>query len=331
MSTQKILSDARRVIAIELDAVKSLSKRIDGDFARAVRLLAACRGRVIVTGVGKSGNIGQKFVATLNSTGTPSMYLHPSDAMHGDLGMVQRTDVVVAISKSGDTPELQLLVSSLKRIPVKTIAVVGNLKSFLARGATVALDVSVRNEACPMNLAPTASTTAALVMCDALAVALLRQKKFTSKDFATVHPGGQLGRQLLMTVNELMTGGAALPVVRETASIQQTIMTISGKRLGATCVINSTKRLIGIVTDGDLRRFLQRSADLTNIHASDVMTRKSKTIRSDTRAGTALELMEQYKIMQLIVIDSRAHPIGMLHLHDLVKAGFIPSPSMDFE
>jgi len=331
MSSRNILVNARRVIAIELDAVKSLASRIDADFVKAVQLLASCKGRIIVTGMGKSGNIGQKFVATLNSTGTPAMYLHPSDAMHGDLGMVQRSDVVVAISKSGDTPELQLLLPSLKSIPVKTIALVGNLKSVLSRGATVALDVSVKNEACPMNLAPTASTTAALVMCDALAVALLQEKKFTSVDFASVHPGGQLGRQLLMTVDELMVHGTALPVVRENASIQQAIITISGKRLGATCVVDESKKLVGVVTDGDLRRFLQRTTNLTKVSAQDVMTRKPKTTVATTHAGTALELMERHSIMQLIVIDQRSRPIGMIHLHDLVKAGFIPSPSLDFE
>lgn len=331
MAHNKIISDARRVVAIELDAVKALSGRINADFAKAVRLLAACKGRVVVTGMGKSGNIGQKFVATLNSTGTPAVYLHPSDAMHGDLGMVQRRDIVVAISKSGDTPELRELIPALKSIPVKTIALVGNTASALARASAVALDVSVRNEACPMNLAPTASTTAALVMCDALAVALLEQKKFTASDFALVHPGGQLGKRLLLNVEEMMVRGKDIPVVRDTATIQQTIMTMSGRRLGATCVVNKTGKLVGIVTDGDLRRFLQRTTDLTNVLAKDVMTRGPKTVPRTMRAEVALATMEAHNIMQLIVTDSRQRPIGMLHLHELVKAGFVPSRSQENE
>ncbi len=325
MSRRTIIADARRVVRIELEAVRALAQRINGDFAKAVELLAACRGRVVVTGMGKSGNIGQKFVATLNSTGTPAVYLHPSDAMHGDLGMVQRKDLVVAISKSGDTPELRELLAALKSIPVKTIAVVGNMRSALARAAAVAIDASVANEACPMNLAPTASTTAALVMCDALAVALLEQKKFTANDFASVHPGGQLGKRLLLKVDEMMVRGNAVPVVRLDATIQQTIMTISGKRLGATCVVNNAGRLEGIVTDGDLRRFLQRTTDLTDVHARDVMTKAPKTIPGSTLAEAALAKMEAHNIMQLVVVDARKRPIGMLHLHELVKAGFVSS------
>ena len=331
MSRRTIIADARRVVRIELEAVRSLASRINGDFSTAVELLARCKGRVVVTGMGKSGNIGQKLVATLNSTGTPAVYLHPSDAMHGDLGMVQRGDIVVAISKSGDTPELRELLTALKSIPVKIIAVVGNMKSALAKSAAVALDASVANEACPMNLAPTASTTAALVMCDALAVALLERKKFTASDFASVHPGGQLGKRLLLKVDEMMVRGRDVPIVRLDATIQQTIMTISGKRLGATCVVNKSGRLQGIVTDGDLRRFLQRTTDLTNVLARDVMTKSPKTISHAALAAAALASMESHNIMQLVVVDRAKRPIGMLHLHELVKAGFVSSRTEDNE
>ena len=328
---QKIITAGKRVVSIESRAAAALEKRIDENFYAAVQLLLACKGRVIVTGMGKSGNIAQKFVATLNSTGTPAVFLHPSDAMHGDFGMVQKNDAVIAISKSGDTPEIVQLIPLLRRAQVKTIAITGKKSSTLARAATVALDASVTQEACPMDLAPTASTTAALVLCDALAVALLEQKNFSPDRFAMAHPGGQLGMRLLLKVEEIMAKGRAVPIVQLTSTIQKSILEISSKRLGATCVVDTKGTLKGIITDGDLRRLMERITQLDGLTARDVMTAAPKTITQDTLAQTALESMEAYHIMQLIVTDSRRRPIGMVHLHELVKAGFTTSLSLEKE
>jgi len=324
---RKILEAGMRVVSIESDAVAALVKRIGSDFVRSVELLMSCKGRVIVTGMGKSGNIAQKFVATLNSTGSPAVFLHPSDAMHGDVGMVQKSDVVVAISKSGDTPEIAELIPLLRRIPVKMIAIVGKKGSMLAAASTAVLDASVEQEACPMNLAPTASTTAALAMCDALAVALLEQKNFSPENFATAHPGGQLGRRLLLNVEEIMVHGKAVPIVKIDSPLHKTILVISSKRLGATCVVDKSGKLAGIVTDGDLRRFMEHETNLAGLTARDVMTLSPKTIHPRALAASALEKMETLNIMQLIVTDVKLRPIGMVHLHELVKAGFESSAS----
>ncbi|HET7152284.1 MAG TPA: KpsF/GutQ family sugar-phosphate isomerase [Candidatus Kapabacteria bacterium] len=328
---QKIIAAGKRVVDIETIASAALAKRIDSHFARAVQMMLKCPGRVIVTGMGKSGNIAQKFVATLNSTGTPAVFLHPSDAMHGDVGMVQKKDIVVAISKSGDTPEIAQLIPLLRRLPVKMIAIVGKKNSLLAHAAAVALDASVAQEACPNNLAPTASTTAALVMCDALAVALLEQKNFSASNFANVHPGGQLGRRLLLKVEEIMTRGRAVPIVKLDSPIQKTILEISSKRLGATCVVNGGGKLAGIVTDGDLRRFMEHTTNFTGLTARDLMSKSPKTISQDVLAQAALEKMESHNIMQLIVTDQKQRPIGMVHLHELVKAGYATSLSLENE
>jgi arabinose-5-phosphate isomerase len=314
----------RRVVRIEAAAVAALESRIGADFARAVDLVAGAQGRVVVTGMGKSGIIARKIVATMNSTGTPAIFLHPGDAVHGDLGTVQKNDVVICISKSGDSDEIRHLLPVFRKLGVPVIALVGNLRSELAQKSDIALDVSVVEEACPHDLAPTASTTAALVMGDALAVALLQRRRFTKEDFAMFHPGGNLGKQLLLEVDQLMVSGEALPVVREEVTLSEAIVEMTSKRLGATCVVNAAGLLTGIITDGDLRRLLQRTTTVGQMRAVDVMTRNPKTIRRTILAATALEQMEHFKITQFVVTDDSQQPVGMVHLHDLVKAGIGP-------
>lgn len=317
----KAIEKGKRVIRIEAEAVAALEQRIDQEFSRAVDLLFRCKGRVVVSGMGKSGIIARKIVATFNSTGTPSLFLHPSDAVHGDLGMVRKEDVVIFISKSGDTPELHNLLPILKRIGVSIISLVGVLNSKLARSSDVILDVSVKEEACPHDLAPTSSTTATLAFGDALAMALLDKRNFTAEEFAMYHPGGNLGKRLLLKVKELMTGGDAVPKVRKSIHVRDAIFEMTSKRLGATCVLDGDDTLIGMITDGDIRRLLQKTTDVANITAEMVMSKHPKTISPDTLAAVALQEMEAYSITQLVVVDEKHRPIGMLHLHDLVKAG----------
>jgi arabinose-5-phosphate isomerase len=322
MTTQKkIIQKGREVVRIEAEAVAALEGRIDASFARAVELLFSCKGRVVVTGMGKSGNVARKIVATFNSTGTPSLFLHPSDALHGDLGMVRKRDVVLCISKSGDTAELQSLLPMFKRIGVPIISMVGTRHSKVAELSDIVLDAGVREEACPYDLAPTSSSTAALVFGDALAMALLDQRNFTVEDFARYHPGGSLGRRLLLEIGELMVKNEAVPKVRRDIPIRDAIIEMTSKRLGATCVVGADKKLIGIITDGDLRRFLQKTNDVTDITAEMVMTRRPKTITGNVLAAVALQEMETHKISQLIVVDASNRPVGMVHLHELVKAG----------
>lgn len=311
----------REVVRIEARAVAGLEERIDDGFARAVELLAHCKGRVVVTGVGKSGIIARKLVATFNSTGTPAMFLHPSDAVHGDLGMVREEDVVVCLSKSGDTPELQNLLPLFRRLGLPLIALVGRRQSALARDATVVLNTAVQEEACPHDLAPTSSTTAALVMGDALAVALLDVRQFSMADFALYHPGGVLGRRLLLRVDEIMASGDAIPVVAPGVPLRDAIMEMTTKRLGCTCVVGEGGKLEGIITDGDLRRLLQGTSNVADITAGMTMTRNPKTIAAGTLAVVALQEMESYNITQVIVVDTERRPVGVIHLHDLVKLG----------
>jgi arabinose-5-phosphate isomerase len=311
----------RNVIRIEARAVKALEERINDSFARAVDLIYTGKGRVIVTGLGKSGIVGRKIVATMNSTGTAAVFLHPSDAVHGDLGMVRKDDIVICISKSGDTEEIRQLLPMFRRLGVKIISLVGNTSSHLAHNSDVVLDVSVDEEACPHDLAPTASTTATLAMGDALAIALLHKRNFTKEEFAMFHPGGNLGKRLLLKVEEIMVTGDDVPIVQTSVSLSEAIYIMTRKRLGATCVVNSEGILVGIITDGDLRRLLQRTADISNLTAEEAMTRNPKTIRKDLLAAVALEEMEKYSITQLVVVDGAHRPIGMLHLHELVKAG----------
>jgi arabinose-5-phosphate isomerase len=316
-----IIEKGKNVIRIEADAVAMLENRIGDDFARAVEMIAGSKGRVVIAGMGKSGIVARKIVATLNSTGTPAMFLHPSDAVHGDFGMVRKEDVVICISKSGDTAELNQLIPLFKRIGVPIISIVGNLNSKLALEADLILDISVKEEACPYDLAPTSSTTATLVMGDALAMALLEKRNFTKEDFALYHPGGTLGRRLLLKIEELMVSGDAVPRVKQNVPIRDAILEMTSKRLGATCVVDNNGRLEGVITDGDLRRLLQKTTDLTHLTAEMMMTRHPKTIMKDLLAAVALQEMEAHKITQLIVVDEDHRPIGMIHLHELVAAG----------
>jgi arabinose-5-phosphate isomerase len=321
MNAQSIIERGKEVVRIEADAVAALEHRIDERFARAVELIYACKGRVVVTGMGKSGIIARKIVATFNSTGTPSLFLHPSDAVHGDLGMVRKEDVVICISKSGDTDELYHLLPIFKRIGVPLIGMIGNTASKLAQAVDVVLDSSVKEEACPYDLAPTSSTTVTLAFGDALAMALLHVREFTEEDFALFHPGGSLGKRLLLKIEELMVNGDAVPTVKCDIPIRDAILEITTKRLGATCVVGADGKLVGIITDGDLRRLLQKTTDVTHITAEMAMTKHPKTITRGLLAAVALQEMEAHNITQLIVVDDQHRPIGMVHLHELVKAG----------
>jgi arabinose-5-phosphate isomerase len=321
VSGEEVITRGKEVIRIEVDTLKALEDRIDSNFAKAVDMIFNSTGRTIVAGMGKSGLVGRKIVATLNSTGTPSFFLHPSDAVHGDLGMVREEDVIIAISKSGSTPEIMQLMPLLQRIGVKIIGMLGNADSPIGKQSDIILDISVKEEACPYDLAPTASTTATMALGDALAIALLHKRNFTKEDFAAFHPGGIIGRQLLLKVEEIMVKGSNVPIVQEQVSLSEAIVEMTSKRLGATCVTNGSGILTGIVTDGDLRRLLQRKTNISDVIVSDLMTHNPKTIRSDTLAATALEYMENYSITQLIVVNPLHHPIGMVHLHDLVKLG----------
>lgn len=318
---QAIIEKGRNVVRIEAEAVAALGARIGQSFADAVELILNCEGRVIITGVGKSGIIARKIVATMNSTGTPAFFLHPSDAVHGDLGMVRGDDVVVCISKSGDTPELNELIPMFKRIGVKVVSLVGRVQSKLAHGSDIVLDASVDEEACPHDLAPTSSTTAALALGDALAIALLEQRQFSKEDFALYHPGGTIGKRLLLKIDELMVSGDAIPRVTGNVPLKDAIVEMTTKRLGFTCVLEKDGTLEGIITDGDLRRLLQRISDISTVTASHAMTRKPKTIMKGSLAVFALQEMESYNITQLVVVDATRKPVGVVHLHDLVKAG----------
>lgn len=315
------LKRARRVLAIEIAALQTVRERLDAGFERAVDLIAACRGKVVVTGIGKSGLICRKIAATLASTGTPATFLHAAEAAHGDFGIVAKGDVVLALSYSGEVEEVVRLLPLFKRHDLSVIAITGAPSSTLGRAADVVLDASVPEEACPLGLAPTASTTAALALGDALAVALLERNGFSETDFGALHPAGSLGRRLL-TVGELMHHGSELPLVRADTPMAETVLEISEKRLGITGVVDARGELIGVVTDGDLRRGLQRSPALERQSARDLMTANPKTIEPNALAARALAEMERYSITSLFVLpeDSR-QPAGVIHLHDILKAG----------
>lgn len=321
------IEKGKEVIRIEAEAIRGLEDKMNGAFASAVDLIEKISGRVVITGMGKSGLIARKIVATMNSTGTPAIYMHPSDAVHGDLGMVRPEDVVICISKSGDTEEILQLIPMFKRIGVPIISIIGNRVSKLGRESDFVLDATVEQEACPYDLAPTASTTAALVIGDALAIALLDRKNFTEEEFAMFHPGGNLGKRLFMKVEELMVKGKDIPVVVASASLRETILVMTSGRLGAACVVDSTGKLSGIITDGDLRRLLQKDIDFSQLVADDVMTRNPKHVKQNTLAVAALEVMENFSITQLIIVDDSRKPVGMVHLHELVKAGLSSSKS----
>jgi len=321
LSPEQIINKAKEVIRIEAEAVLNLESRIDEEFAKAVKIISESKGRVIITGMGKSGLVARKIVATLNSTGTASIYLHPTDALHGDLGMVRSEDVVILVSKSGNTEEIANLVPLLKRLSPVLIGMVGNRDSKVGRECDLILNTSVKEEACPYDLAPTSSSTATLVMGDALAIALIEQKGFTKEDFALLHPGGSLGKRLSLKISEIMYTGQAIPVVKENALLKDAIFEITSKRLGATAVINNDGVISGIITDGDLRRLLEKSIDINTLKAEDVMTKNPKTIKPEYLASFALQFMENYKITSLIVIDVDKKPVGIVHLHDLVGLG----------
>lgn len=318
-----IIKKAKEVIRREAEAILDLEKKIDQQFVNAVELILNCKGRVIVTGIGKSGIIGKKIAATLASTGTPAMFLHPAEGIHGDLGMVRRDDLILAITKSGETDELYQLFPIFKRLGVPIITFVGNLLSPVAEKSDVVIDVSVDGEACSNNLVPTSSTTAALVMGDALALALLDERHFSPEDFALLHPGGNLGRKLLLRVSDIMHTGDSIPTVSEQANMKETILEMTSKRFGATTVVNEEKELVGIFTDGDLRRLVERTDDIFKLKAKEVMTPNPKTIDVEELAAKAINIMEFYNITCLIIPDPQRRPKGIIHLHDLLKAGVV--------
>ena len=321
MTDEQIINKGKEVITIEATAVSGLLKSINIEFIKAVKILLGCKGRVVFTGMGKSGLIARKIVSTLNSTGTASIYLHPADALHGDLGMVRKEDVVILISKSGATEELANLIPMLKRLNVKLIALGGSSDSRLQSECDVFLDISVKEEACPFDLAPTSSTTAALVMGDALAVVLLQMRGFTEEDFAVLHPGGSLGKRLSLSIKEIMHKDDKVPIVKEDTPFKDVIFEITSKRLGATAVVDENGFLKGVITDGDLRRLLEKTLDIKDLEAKDIMTKKPKVMREHYLASFALQSMENYKITTLIITDSANKPVGIVHLHDLVNLG----------
>lgn len=316
----RALELAREVIRIEADAVSALGARLDAGFLHALDLILSSKGRVIVSGMGKSGHIARKIAATLSSTGTPAYFVHPGEASHGDLGMVTEDDVFIALSNSGESEELLSIVPVLKRQGARLICLTGNASSRLARVADAHLDTAVEKEACPLNLAPTASTTAALAMGDALAVALLDAKGFGENDFARSHPGGSLGRRLLTHVSDVMRTGERVPVVAEQATLSDAVMEISRKGLGMTAIVDSEGAVLGIYTDGDLRRTLEKRLDFSTTPVSKVMTRSPRSISADALAADAVHAMDQYNINQMLVVDDGNKLIGALSMHDLLHA-----------
>jgi len=320
-TSKQIIETAIRTIQAESLSIKRLSAHINEDFAKCVEAIIQCNGRVVITGIGKSAHIATKIVATLNSTGTPAIFMHAADAIHGDLGVIQKGDIVVFISKSGNTPEIKVLIPLIKMLKNTIIALVGNKSSYLAENADFILLTTVEKEACPNNLAPTSSTTAQLVMGDALAVCLLEYRGFTTSDFAKLHPGGMLGKNLYLKVEDLMKFNA-VPVVSLDADINQIIIEITSKRLGATAVIDKKGYLTGIITDGDLRRMLEKNSNLKDIRAKDIFSPNPKTISKDVLVAKSLSIMKAHNITQLIVSENKK-VIGFLHLHDILKEGFI--------
>jgi arabinose-5-phosphate isomerase len=316
------LSLARKVLQTEAAAILALVDRLDHNFVRAVELVRDCRGTVILTGMGKSGIICRKIAATLTSTGTPALFLHPAEAVHGDLGVIRSDDVVIALSSSGETEELRRVLEAIKRLGARLIALTGEIGSTLAQSADVALDCRVSEEACPLNLVPTASTTAMLAMGDALAMTVLVEKGFKPEDFATLHPGGKLGR-LLMRVGELMHTGDALPAVGLTTAMSDVIHTMSSKRLGMTAVVDGDGRLAGIITDGDLRRKMATTKDVLALRAADVMTPNPVTAPADVLAVEALAILERRRITSILVVDGDGRLQGVVHLHDLWRTGWV--------
>ena len=321
MTVDRIIQAGKEVIRIEAEAVANLINSIDNNFAKAVDVIYNSKGRVVFSGMGKSGLIARKIVATLNSTGTAAIFLHPTDALHGDLGMVRKEDIVILISKSGESPEIVNLLPLFKRLKVVLIAMTANPKSSLSKKCDILLNIAVKEEACPHDLAPTASTTVTLVLGDALSVALLQKNGFTVEDFAFLHPGGSLGKRLSLKISEIMIKGDNIPIVEEETAIKDAILEITSKRLGATCVVDQNGILKGIITDGDLRRMLEKSLSINGFKARDIMTSNPKILEQDYLASFALQKMENHKITSLVIINDEKKPIGMIHLHDLINLG----------
>jgi arabinose-5-phosphate isomerase len=320
MSYQK---SALRTIRIEQDAIADLKGRINHNFHQACEIMLQCTGRVVVTGMGKSGHVANKIAATLASTGTPSFFVHPGEASHGDLGMITKSDAVLAISNSGNTEEILTILPLIKRMGAPLISMTGNPSSMLDQQADVSLDISIKEEACPLGLAPTSSTTATLVMGDALAVALLEARGFSEEDFAFSHPGGSLGRKLLLTVSDLMHTGERIPIVPSGTMLSDGLLEISKKGFGLTAIINPDNSLLGLFTDGDLRRAFEDNVDLTCTQIDKLITHDCKTVQPDTLAAEAMQIMEQYKITGLLVLNSNRELVGILHMHDLIRAGVV--------
>jgi arabinose-5-phosphate isomerase len=316
-----VIKEAKRVFQLEGKSVAEIAKKIDQNFAEAIELLFNCRGRIIITGIGKSGLVGRKISSTFSSTGSPTIFLHPAEAQHGDLGIVTTDDVVIAISYSGNTEELLSLLPYFKRFGIKIIAITGKPQSSLAKNSDVCLDVGISREACPFGTIPTTSSTATLVMGDALAICLLKKRNLKKEDFALFHPGGTIGKTLLLRVKELMHTGDENPVVNENVSLKEAIYEMTSKGLGMTSVAGNKGKLVGIVTDGDLRRILERESNVINLPVKKVMTRNPKTIAEDTLAAQALMIMEKYSITSLVAVDDKQRPFGVIHLHDILKAG----------
>jgi arabinose-5-phosphate isomerase len=317
---EEIKQIAIQTIQAEYEAVKGLKLAVNDDFAQVVELILASRGRVVITGIGKSAIIAGKIVSTLNSTGTPAIFMHAADAIHGDLGIIQENDLVICLSKSGETAEIKVLIPLLRQMGNKMVAIVGNTQSYLAKAADFVLDTTVPKEACPYNLAPTSSSTAQLVMGDALAVALIECRGFTSGDFAKLHPGGSLGKQMYLRVSDLFINNE-VPIVEPGADLKKVILEISAKRLGATAVMDNGI-LTGIITDGDLRRMLEKNDQISGITAKDIMTKNPKTIQADSLVVEALALMRSHNITQLPVLDNEQY-VGVIHLHDILKEGIL--------
>lgn len=320
-----VVEEAKRVLRIEAEAILDVKERIDESFSQAAELVFRCQGKVVLMGMGKSGLVGRKIASTFASTGTPAFFLHPAEGVNGDLGMMARGDVVIAISKSGETREILEVLPLIKRYGNRMIALTANQRSTLARAADVCLDIHVKEEACPLGLAPTASTTVTLALGDALAIAVMRKRRFREEDFALLHPGGSLGKRLLLRVEDLMHQGGAFPKVSEKTLMREALFEITSKRLGVTGVCDETGALVGVITDGDLRRALERFDDLLQRQAREVMTRNPKWIERDALAAKALQRMEEFSITSLFVLNHANDrvPVGIIHLHDLLKAGVV--------
>lgn len=320
-----VIEEAKRVLKVEAEAILGLIEKVGEQFSRAVDLIHQCRGKVVITGMGKSGLVCKKIASTFASYGTPAFFLHPAEGSHGDLGMLVKDDLVIGVSNSGETDEITRLLPLIKRMGIRLIAMTGNLNSSLARAADVVLDIGVKEEACPLGLAPTASTTATMAMGDALAIAVLNKRGFREEDFALLHPGGVLGRRLLLRVSDLMHTGEQIPMVSESTLMRDTIYVISSKRLGVTGVADGDSRLVGVITDGDLRRALEKGGDILNKEARQVMAVNPKRICKDQLAAQALRMMEEYAITSLFVHEEgkEDRAVGIIHMHDLVKAGMV--------